>query len=316
MALLTTTIGSFPKPPALHEARRRFADGEIEAGALREVEDEATQRVMRLQEDLGLDLLVDGEMDRADPIMTFAERLSGVEIAGWVRVYGDRYVRKPRIAGPVARAGASTVERFRFARGVATRAVKAIVPGPYSLLDGSYDDHYPSRRAACSALAEVVREEVRDLAAAGAADIQIDEPSAGARLEEIPMLHELLARVVEPVRGRARVWLYLGYADLEAAGRELASLPCDGLLVAGAHCGFAGIERLARALPPGRLAGVGVVDTLRAEVETEAEIRDRIGRLRELIPDDHLWVVPDCGFRALRPDAARAKLTAMVRAAK
>ena len=316
MALLTTTIGSFPKPSALQEARRRFADGEIDAGALREVEDAATERVVRFQEDLGLDLLVDGEMDRADPITTFAERLSGVEIAGWVRVYGDRYVRKPRIAGPLARAGASTVERFRFARSVATRTVKAIVPGPYSLLDGSYDDHYPSRRAACTALAEVVREEVRDLAAAGATDIQIDEPSAGARSEEIPMLHDLLTRVVEPVRGRARVWVYLGYADLEEAGRELAGLPADGLLVAGAHSGFAGVERFTRALPPGRLAGVGVVDTLSSEVETEAKIRDRIGLLRELVPEDHLWVVPDGGFRALRPDAARAKLSAMVRAAK
>jgi len=316
MAFLTTTIGSFPKPPALHEARRRFAEGEIEAAALREVEDEATRRVVRLQEDLGLDLLVDGEMDRADPITTFAERLSGVEIAGWVRVYGDRYMRKPRIAGPVSRAGASTVERFRFARSVATREVKAIVPGPYSLLDGSYDEYYPSRRAACTALAEIVREEVRDLAAAGATDIQIDEPSAGARRDEIPMLHELLARVAGPVRGRARVWVYLGYADLGAVGRELAALPADGLLVAGAHCDFAGVESFAGALPPGRLAGVGVVDTLRAAVETESEIRERIAMLRGLIAEDHLWVVPDGGFRALRPDAARAKLSAMVRAAK
>ena len=82
MALLTTTIGSFPKPPALHEARRRFAEGTIEAPALREVENEATVRALRFQEDLGLDLLVDGEMDRADPITSFAERLSGVEIHG------------------------------------------------------------------------------------------------------------------------------------------------------------------------------------------------------------------------------------------
>jgi 5-methyltetrahydropteroyltriglutamate--homocysteine methyltransferase len=316
MALLTTTIGSFPKPPALHEARRRFAEGGIEAGALLEVENEATVRALRFQEDLGLDLLVDGEMDRADPITTFAERLSGVEIAGWVRVYGDRYVRKPRIVGPVGRAGASTVERFRFARGAASRDVKAVVPGPYSLLDGSYDEHYASRRAACAALAEVVRDEVRDLAAAGATDIQIDEPAAGARTDELPMLAELLAHVGEPVRGRARLWVYLGYADLEGAGAALAKLPADGVLVAAAHCDYAGIEGFARALPSDRFVGVGVIDTLRASVESEEEVRARIARLRELIPSDRLWVVPDGGFRALRPDAARAKLSAMVRAAK
>ena len=94
MALLTSTIGSFPKPQALHEARRRFAEGEIDAAALRQVEDEAIRGVLGLQDELGIDLLVDGEMDRADPITTFAERLSGVEIDGWVRVYGDRYVRQ------------------------------------------------------------------------------------------------------------------------------------------------------------------------------------------------------------------------------
>jgi len=316
MALLTTTIGSFPKPPLLHEARRRFAEGEIEAPALREVENEATLRALRLQEDLGVDLLVDGEMDRADPITSFAERLSGVEIAGWVRVYGDRYVRKPRIVGPLARAGASTVERFRFARGAASRDVKAVVPGPYSLLDGSYDEHYPSRKAAASALAEIVREEVRDLAAAGATDIQIDEPAAGARGDELPLLHDLLARVAEPVEGRARLWVYLGYADLEAHGPALATLPVDGVLVAAAHSGYAGIEGFARALPADRFVGVGVIDTLRAAVESEEEVRGRIARLRDLIPADRLWVVPDGGFRALRPDAARAKLSAMVRAAK
>jgi 5-methyltetrahydropteroyltriglutamate--homocysteine methyltransferase len=316
MAFLTTTIGSFPKPPALHEARRRYAEGAIEAAALREVENEATLRALRFQEDLGLDLLVDGEMDRADPITTFAERLSGVEIAGWVRAYGDRYVRKPRIVGPVARAGASTVERFRYARGAASREVKAVLPGPYSLVDGSYDDHYPSRRAACTALAEIVREEVRDLAAAGATDIQIDEPAAGARPDEIAWMHELIERVGEPVRGRARLWVYLGYADLDALGEALAATPADGLLVAGAHCGYAGVERFARAVPANRFVGIGVVDTLRPSVESEGEIRDRIARVRDLVAPDRLWIVPDGGFRALRPDAARAKLSAMVRAAK
>ena len=79
MALLTSSIGSFPKPPALHEARRRYSDGEIDAAALRQVEDEATRNAVGLQDELGIHLLVDGEMDRGDPITTFAERLAGVE---------------------------------------------------------------------------------------------------------------------------------------------------------------------------------------------------------------------------------------------
>jgi len=119
MALLTSSIGSFPKPPALREARRRFRDGEIDAAALREAEDEATREVLGVQDALGIDLLADGEMDRADPITTFAERLSGVEIDGWVRVFGDRYTRRPKITGALARTASTTTGRWRFARDTA-----------------------------------------------------------------------------------------------------------------------------------------------------------------------------------------------------
>lgn len=316
MARLTTTIGSFPKPPALHEARRRFAEGEVDGTALREVEEEATRRAVALQEDLGIDLLVDGEMDRADPISSFAERLSGVEIAGWVRVYGDRYVRKPRVIGPVARGAATTVERFRFARGIASRPVKAVVPGPYTLMDGSFDEHYGSRRALALAMAAVVRDEVVDLVGAGASEIQLDEPSAAARPEELGLLRDALRVAVAPLSGRARVWVYLGYADLEATGRDLAALPVDGLLVAGAHAGYLGLERLAAAAPADRSIGVGVVDVLGSEIETDAEIRARIRHVDGIVPADRLWIVPDGGLRALRAPAARAKLSAMVRAAR
>ncbi|HZN56205.1 MAG TPA: hypothetical protein VFB67_12880 [Candidatus Polarisedimenticolaceae bacterium] len=316
MALLTTTVGSFPKPPALHEARRRHAEGEIDAAALREVENEAVRRALALQESLGIHLLVDGEMDRTDPIATFAEHLAGVEIDGWVRVYGDRYVRKPRIAGPLGRTASTTLDRYRFASDAASGAVKAILPGPYSLMDGSFDHHYGSRREACLAFAEIVREECAELAAAGALDIQLDEPSAGARPEEMELLHEALARATAPVSGRARVWVYLGYADLAALGPDLAALPAEGLIVAGAHSGYEGLEAFARALPAGRFAAVGVVDVVEPRVETEGEIGDRLARIADLVPRDRLWAVPDGGLRALRPETARAKVTAMCAAAR
>jgi methionine synthase II (cobalamin-independent) len=128
----------------------------------------------------------------------------------------------------------------------ATGAVKAVLPGPYSLMDGSFDEHYGSRREVCLAFAEIVRDEAAELAAAGAAEIQLDEPSAGARPAELALMHEALERVMAPLRGRSRVWLYLGYADFEAVGAQLAALPGNGLLVAGAHCGYDGLSRFAR----------------------------------------------------------------------
>jgi 5-methyltetrahydropteroyltriglutamate--homocysteine methyltransferase len=316
MAHLTSTIGSFPKPPVLQEARRRFSDGEIDAAALREVENEAVRRVIAFQDDLAVSLLVDGEMDRADPITTFAEQLAGIEIDGWVRVYGDRYVRRPRIVGPLSRGVAATIDRWTYARDLTSGSVKAILPGPYSLMDAAFDEHYGSRRDACLAFAEIVRDEALALVAAGAREIQLDEPSAGARPQENALLRDALERVVGPLRGRTRIWLYLGYVDFERSGADLAALPASGLLVAGAHCDYEGVEAFVRALPEDRVAGIGVVDVVDPRVETEAEIRDRIARLAKILPRDRLWTVPDGGFRALRVDVARAKLSAMVAAAK
>ena len=316
MALLTSSIGSFPKPQALHEARRRFSDGEIDAAALRLEEDAAARDVLHLQDELGIGLLVDGEMDRADPITTFAERLSGVEIDGWVRVYGDRYTRRPKITGALARTASTTVDRWRFARDAARGTVKAVIPGPYALMDGSFDEHYGSRRDVCLAFAEIVRDEVAELAMAGATEIQLDETAAGARPAELPLMREALERVMAPLRGRARVWLYLGYADLEAVGEQLATLPANGLLVAGAHCGYEGFQAFARAVPDDRVVGIGVIDVLDARVESEEEVRERLAIVAKLVPVDRLWAVPDGGLRSLRPETARAKLAAMAAAAR
>jgi 5-methyltetrahydropteroyltriglutamate--homocysteine methyltransferase len=315
MAFLTSTIGSFPKPAALHTARQRFAEGEIDAAALRALEDEATRQVVEAQDALGITLVVDGEMDRADPITTFAERLAGVEIDGWVRIYGDRYARRAKIVGPLARTSSTTVERWRVAHDAARGSVKAVLPGPYSLMDASFDKHYSSRREACLAFASIVRDEAADLAIAGAAEIQLDEPSAGARPEEAALLREALTIVTAPLQGRTRVWVYAGYADLAAASPALAALPADGLLVAGAHCGYEGLAALAAAVPKDREFGIGVIDVLDPRIESAAEIRERADVVARHLPRERIWLVPDGGFRALRPATAMGKLEALAAAA-
>src|SRR5262245_39937645 len=209
MTLLTSTVGSFPKPKELVRARRLFAEGEIDAAALEEAGDKATREVLALQESLGLDLLVDGEMDRGDMTTFFAERLEGMEVSGLVRSYGNRYYRKPVIVGDVSRGGPMTIERVRFATGGAKKPVKGCLNGAYRMMDWSFDEHYPSREAAAMAMPEVVRQEVEDLARAGATDIQIDEPAVSARPEEIGLAAKALDRVTSGVRGKARTWAHI-----------------------------------------------------------------------------------------------------------
>jgi 5-methyltetrahydropteroyltriglutamate--homocysteine methyltransferase len=132
----------------------------------------------------------------------------------------------------------------------------------------------------------------------------------------LPLLREALERVVAPLRGRSRVWVYLGYPDLETVGAELAILPVNGLLVAGAHCAYEGFAAFARALPADRAVGIGVIDAIDPRVETVDEVRERLTIVSGLVAPDRLWAVPDAGLRALPPEIAEAKLAAMVAAAK
>src|SRR5947208_4861078 len=166
--LPTTTVGSFGKPDYLTKARSPHARGKLGTTELEDLERKATAEWIRRQEDIGLDVLVDGEMYRGDMVAYFAERLEGFRIGGLVRSYGNRYYHKPIIASPVRRPKPMTVDWFRFSQSLTDRPVKGMLTGPYTLLDWSYNEAYRTRREAALALAEVVRQEAEDLQAAGA----------------------------------------------------------------------------------------------------------------------------------------------------
>jgi 5-methyltetrahydropteroyltriglutamate--homocysteine methyltransferase len=315
MGLLTSTVGSFPKPAELRRARRRFADEEIEAPALREVEERAVRAVLALQEELGIDLLVDGELDRGDMTTFFAERLEGMEVSGLVRSYGNRYYRKPVIVGEVRRIAPMTVERWRFAQGATSSPVKAILTGPYTLMDWSFDEHYPSRETCCMALAEVVREEANDLVAAGVRDLQIDEPAISARPDEIDLATRALAAVTGELAPRVRTWTHICYGEFGPVIERMLELPVNGLLLELSNSDFDSLGALG-GLPEGKLLGAGVIDVHDHVVESAAAVRERIERVLEVLPPERVWINPDCGLKTRTPEEARAKLTAMVEATR
>ncbi len=314
MGLKTTTVGWFPKPLDLRRARWRFSEGEIDEAQLREAEAQATRNVLSLQDELGLDLLVDGQMDRSDTVSFFAERLQGMELAGLVRCHGNRYYRKPRIVDEVARAGPITVESWKAAARAAAGPVKAILTGPYTLMDWSFDEHYGSREKCCMAFAEIVRAEAADLVAAGAREIEIDEQAISTRPAEMPLALQALAHVTEPLRGKARTWTHICYGELLPVIDAVFSLPVDGLLLELSHAEDALLERLVD-LPQGMLLGAGVVDVNSNDVEDGATVQARVRRLLDRVPADRLWLMPDSGLRGLSEVVARAKLQALVAAA-
>ena len=314
MALLRTAVGSFPKPAALRRARWLRAEGEIDDAALRQAEDAALQECVELQRELGLAPPVDGEMRRGDMVTFFAERLEGMEIGGLVRCWGNRYYRAPRIVGELSRTAPITVDDWKAMREVASGEVRATLTGPYTLMSWSFDEHYGSRERCALAMADVIAGEAADLAAAGATEIQIDEPAISARPEEIELAAEALGRVVAAVGGKARTWTHVAYGEHLPVLDGILSLPADVIMLELVNSGFAALEGL-EALPQDKLLAGGVVDVVDPAVETADEVRERIERLLGKVPAERLIVAPDAGLRALTPEQARAKLAAMVEAA-
>ena len=165
--LPTSTVGSFPKPPYLTEARAKFARNQMTRSELERLEKQATEFWIRTQEEVELDLLVDGEQYRGDMVAYFAELLEGMEVGGLVRSYGNRYYHKPVIVGEVRWPGPMTVDWWRWTQSQTSKPVKGMLTGPYTIMDWSFNDAYPSRHAACLALAREIRKEVETLVEAG-----------------------------------------------------------------------------------------------------------------------------------------------------
>src|SRR3990167_7189886 len=223
--LLTTSVGSLPKPDYLVQARTQARKGAISSAELRALEERATREWIAAQEELGIDILVDGEQYRGDMVAYFAEHLDGFKTSELVRSYGNRYYRKPIIVGKVGRRKPVTVEWWKFAQGLTTRPVKGMLTGPYTIMDWSFNEYYPSRRAATLAIAQVVRDEARDLERAGAQYIQIDEPAISTRPEEMDLAIEALGVVTKGLR--AKTITHICYGDFATIGPKLHKLPVD-----------------------------------------------------------------------------------------
>ncbi|MFQ6020315.1 MAG: methionine synthase, partial [Dehalococcoidia bacterium] len=136
--LLTTAVGSYPKPDYLAQARNQFAQDKLTREELAGLERQATEYWIQVQERLGLDVLVHGEMERGDMVAYFAELLDSMKIGGLVRSYGNRYYRKPIIVDRLRWQGPMTVDMWRFAQGLTDRPVKAMLTGPYTMVEWSF----------------------------------------------------------------------------------------------------------------------------------------------------------------------------------
>jgi len=311
--LPTSTVGSFPKPDYLVEARARAARNALTPAELDRLTRQATEFWVRAQEELGIDVLVDGEQYRGDMVAYFAEHLQGFARGGLVRSYGNRYYRKPVIVGEVRWTGPITVSWWRWTQGLTHRPVKGMLTGPYTVMDWSFDEHYPDRARACLALARELRKELEALLEAGARVIQIDEPALSVRPEELPVAVEALHRLVDGLP--AYYIVHACFGAFETVYPGLLDLPADNLDLAISHSAL-DLLALFQRHPFTKDLSLGVLDVHSHVVETPAQVGERIRRGLGLLPPERVWVDPDCGLKTRTVEEARGKLAAMVAAVR
>ena len=318
--LLTTAVGSYPKPDYLTQARSKAARKEIDPQELDRLGRQATEHWIRLQEELGIDILVDGEMDRGDMVAYFAEHMEGWAISGLVRSYGNRYYRKPIAVGPVGRADSITVDSWKYAQSLTDRPVKGMLTGPYTIADWSFNEYYPSREAFVMELAKAVHDEAMDLERAGAKYIQIDEPAVSTRPEEVDLASRALGIVTKGLS--AYTFTHTAeysqtYAEFEAVFDQIVNLPVDNLDLEMANSDYFILDVLRqKGLPDDKAVSMGVLDVHTHEIESVEEIVAGIKRGLEVIPPERLYIKPDCGLKTRREDEAVAKLRNMMTAVR
>lgn len=309
----TTSVGSFPKPDYLLKARADFAKNKITRDELEKVERRATEFWIRQQEELGVDVLVDGEMYRGDMVAYFAGKLTGFEEGGLVRSYGNRYYHKPIITGEVRWEGPMTVDWWKYAQGLTRRPVKGMLTGPYTVMDWSFNEHYPDRRATCLALAVPIRQEVEALIKAGCKIIQIDEPASSVRPEELPLIIEAMHAVTDGLP--AYFISHLCYGAFETIYPGMLDLPVDNFDMEFSNSGLDMIELFRRHRYTKDIS-FGVVDVHTHVIEPDSVVGERLRRGLEVLPKDAVWVDPDCGLKTRTVDEAIGKMRAVVSVAR
>jgi 5-methyltetrahydropteroyltriglutamate--homocysteine methyltransferase len=322
--LPTTTIGSFPQTDALRMARADLHAGRIDEGAYRERMRAEIADVIKLQERLGLDVLVHGEPERSDMVQYFAEAFDGFAATkhGWVQSYGSRCVRPPILYADVSRPAPITVEWAAYAQSLSTKPVKGMLTGPVTILAWSFvrDDQPLADTAMQVALA--LRDEARDLEAAGIRVIQVDEPALRELLP--PRLRDQAAYLdwaVESFRtatsgvaDATQVHTHLCYSEFGDVLTAIDALDADVTSIEASRSRMEVLDDL-RALGYARGIGPGVYDIHSPRVPSVEEIADALRRATAAVPADRLWVNPDCGLKTRGYVEVEAALANLVQAA-
>ncbi|HVZ37146.1 MAG TPA: uroporphyrinogen decarboxylase family protein [Polyangiaceae bacterium] len=326
-------VGSYPQPEWLIDRKKlagRFPPRvrarelwRIPPEFLAEAQNDATVLAIRAQERAGLDVITDGEIRRESYSNRFATALAGVDLdnPGTALDRSGHPNPVPRIVGPIQRKHAVLVEDLLFLKRNTDRPVKITVAGPFTMAEQAQNDYYPTLEAAALDYAVAVNAEIKDLFAAGADIVQIDEPYMQARPEKARAYGlRAVNRALEGVEGRTALHICFGYAAIiheRPSGYsflpELGGCSCQQVSIETAQskldCSV--LEKLR-----GKQILVGCLDLSDLSVETPETVVARIERALEFVAPENVVLAPDCGMKYLPPEVAFGKLQSMVEAAR
>ncbi len=315
--LMTTVVGSYPKPTWLNRAKDLAEDDawDFDDEDLAEALDDAARTITNEHVRSGIDVVVDGEMRRNEMVEYFAHRIDGYEFNGPVKVWGHNYFDKPSVVEEVAYDEPWLVDEFEFTTGVAARPVKVPITGPYTLASWSFNEHYDTEADVAYDLADLVNEEINALVDAGARYIQIDEPALATTPDDHAIVGECLEHIADGVPENVRLGLHVCYGDYSRIYPEILDMPVHEYDLELANGDYDQLDVFQEPEFTEDLA-LGVVDVHTGEVETVEEIKDNITKGFEVVPPERLTVSPDCGMKLLPREIAYRKMENMVQAAR
>lgn len=322
----TTTIGSFPQTKDVRKWRADLKKGVITQEEYDKAIAEETERAIRTQEQLDIDVLVHGEFERNDMVEYFGEQLAGYAFTqyGWVQSYGSRCVKPPVIYGDVYRPADMTVRWSSYAQSLTNRPVKGMLTGPVTILQWSFVRNDQPRSTTTYQIALAILDEVQALEKAGIKIIQIDEPAIreGLPLRKVDQQAYLdwavrAFRVSSSnVADDTQIHTHMCYSEFNNVIKDIAAMDADVITIETSRSQMKLLDAFAGDFKYPNDIGPGVYDIHSPRVPSTEEMVDLLRKAKAVVPAEQLWVNPDCGLKTRAWPETKAALEGMVKAAK
>jgi 5-methyltetrahydropteroyltriglutamate--homocysteine methyltransferase len=328
----TTLAGSLPKPSWLAEPLKLWAPWKLEGAALAEGKRDAVRLVLKMQEDAGLDVVSDGEQTRRHFVNGYMEHLDGIDFTNLktVRIRNRYDANVPRVVGPVSRRRPVHSEDVKFLRASTRKAIKFTLPGPMTMVDTLFDEHYGSREKLAMAFAAILNQEARELCALGVDVVQFDEPAFNVYFDEVRDWGVAALEVARAgVTSKVAVHICYGYGieannkwkqTLGAEWRQYENtfplLAKSSLDQVSLECANSHVPIDLIAMLQGKDVLVGCIDVASDRIETPEDVAKVIRAAMKHVPKERIYACTNCGMVPLAREVAAGKLAALAAGAE